>query len=107
MINQETSIKTCFNKYTCISYFYLHLIGTCFHLLPLLYEFRNFKRLVRNKATETPLGDVLYIQPILYPVVYKAIGVRNGYYINYIGVGLWRCSFRLIGQCEGLNTWNE
>ncbi len=34
-------------------------------------------------------------------------GTRKGVLYTYIGVGFRRCSFRLDGQCESLDAWDE
>ena len=51
---------------------------------------------------------VYCIQPVLYPFVTIVGGswIWEGIYI-YAQRGAGRCSFRLFGQCESLQLWNE
>ena len=61
--------------------------------------------LVKNKATETPHG-VYYIHSSHSPLHLFAKELMIGTIYTHTW-GFQRCSFRLTGQCEGLNTWNE
>ena len=58
---------------------------------------RKFQKLIKNKATVDATGYVSYI-----PLIYLAATVVGS--LGYIYISAWglRCSFRLIGQCEGL-----
>ena len=51
-------------------------------------ELRKLKRSVKNKAAGTPHVMIIHFR------------------IYHLAWGFQRCSFRLTGQCEGLNEWN-
>ena len=74
-------------------------------------ESRKFKRLVKNKATRSAPGMIVYtpyrllvgnsdIACCRLPVAAVVIYTTSTW-------GFRRCSFRLIGQCESLKAWNE
>jgi len=65
-------------------------------------ESRKFIDKSRTKQQRTP--HAVYYIPLLlasdgFPFVVKRVYI-------YTNVGLLRCSFRLVGQCESLNSWN-
>lgn len=68
-------------------------------------ELRNFKLLVKNKATGTPLRVyyILYSLAMDYCVLWLS---GASLYLHLRGAFV-RCSFRLIGQCESPTSWNE
>lgn len=51
-------------------------------------ELRKLKRSVKGKAAGTPHVMIIHFR------------------IYHLAWGFQRCSFRLTGQCEGLNEWN-
>jgi len=68
-------------------------------------ESRKFIDKSRAKQQRTPHG-VYYIQSSLASsdsivCCYECI------YMLTLAWGFRRCSFRLVGQCESLNSWNE
>ena len=61
---------------------------------------------VKNKATGTPYG--VYIHCILNIFRNCMFGeVVRVYWLYISSWGFRRCSFRLIGQFQGLKTWSE
>lgn len=66
-------------------------------------ELRNFKLLVKDKATGTPRQGVLYT--LISSCRFMRLVLMR--FTAYMAWGFQRCSFRLTGQCEGLNTWDE
>lgn len=66
-------------------------------------ELRNFKLLVKNKATGTPYG-VYYISSLAFGGLCQGQR-RISVYLHLRGA-FGRCSFRQEGVCEDLNTWN-
>ena len=85
-------------------WWHLHIKAYLYALVLTVYELRNFKRNVKNKATGTPLIGVLY-SCIGYRDIFLCL-VSMGLIIHRRG-GFRRCSFRHFGQCEGLYTGNE
>ena len=72
-------------------------------------KLRNFQLPVKNKATWMPRRCVIYMpqMPNSHECIHTYGNKRYRGCVIHIGVGLMRCSFRQVGQCEGLRSWSE
>ena len=60
-------------------------------------------RQVKNKATGTSHGVYYILYALIDLLCVFHSEARGGYYIFTSTWGFQRCSFRLVGQCEGLS----
>ena len=87
---------------TYISFYYISFVAFFFSFVDECIQISQLQTVSQKQSNGNASWDV-YIQPSLVVCVYD----QQGEIIYSSAWGFRRCSFRLTGQCEGLNTWNE